>query len=296
VGEAALRVRCPAKINLLLRVLRRREDGYHELDTVFQAIDLWDELAWRAAAGLQLTCDEPAVPTDDSNLVMRAARLLARREGIEPHGAFVLRKTIPAQAGLGGGSSDAAGALLLCRRAWGLDTPDDVLSGLGAELGADVPFFLVGGTARGTARGDRISPLEPLAEATLILGFPPYGIPTSEVFGRVKDRLTLPQNTVSLPARFAHKWPEEKDFPLAVNDLERVVFEGWPELARFRNALIETGATRAMLSGSGSTVFGVFPAADRCERVSMRLREAFTGWTLVTTRTVPGGVRFMPPP
>ena len=86
------------------------------------------------------------------------------------------------------------------------------------------------------------------------------------------------------------------NFPLAVNDLERGVFEGWPELARFRNALIEAGATRAMLSGSGSTVFGVFPAADRCERVSMRLREAFTGWTLVATRTVPGAVRFMPSP
>jgi 4-diphosphocytidyl-2-C-methyl-D-erythritol kinase len=291
----ALRARCPAKINLMLRVLRRLDDGYHELDTVFQAVGLWDELELRPAESLRLVCDDPAVPADESNLVLRAARALARSAGIErPGGEFRLRKRIPAQAGLGGGSSDAAGALLLAARAWRLGPAGSELADLAADLGADVPYFLVGGTARGRRRGDRISRLAPLEPTPILLGLPPFGIATQVVFREVAERLTLPGNDVTVPRLFGHKWRWEKDFRLAVNDLEHVAFVRWPELERFRDALVETGSIRALLSGSGSTVFGVFETKSLCDAAAKRLAVEFEGWTLTPTQTVTGGVEVSP--
>ncbi len=288
-------VRCPAKVNLSLRVLGRREDGYHELDTVFQAVDLWDELEVRPADVMALRCDAPGVPTDESNLVWRAVALLAERYGRPPAGEWTLRKAIPAEGGLGGGSSNAAGALVLAARFMGLPVSREELVELGAELGADVPFFLHGGTARGTGRGDRIERLEPFPERPLILGFPPFGVSTPEVFRRLPRRLTHPENGVSLPAVFRHKWQEGKDFSLGVNDLETVVLEGWPELRRFRNALLSAGATAALVSGSGSTMFGVFEAARSVNESISSLRPAFEGWTLLASRTVNEGVLVLDP-
>lgn len=287
MSDGMLVARCPAKINLALRVLGVREDGYHELDTVFQAIDLWDEIEARPAARLRLSCDEPGLPTDRSNLVIRAAEILSRHAGGEAKGgALTLRKRIPVQAGLGGGSSDAAGTLLLCRQLWGLSLSDEMLMALAAELGADVPYFLVGGTAHGLGRGDRVEPLGFVGEVPLLLGIPPFGVSTAEVFGEVRARLTLPSNGVSLPLFSAHKWPEENDFHFATNDLEAVVFESWPELERFRDALWRAGARTALLSGSGSVVYGVFDHADRLGRAAAQLREDFADWRLLPTRAV----------
>jgi len=289
MSRAALMARCPAKVNLRLNVLGRREDGYHELDTVFQAIDLWDELHIEPAEELSLDCDAPGIPVDGSNLVLRAAELLRASYPDRRLGArLTLRKRIPAQAGLGGGSSDGAGALLLCRRHWGLPLADSELAGLAARLGADVPFFLTGGTARGTGRGDRIEPQPFLGEVPLLLGLPPFGIPTSEVFSRLDARLTLPRNGVSLPVLSAHKWPEENDFRSAVNDLEGVVFELRPELARFRDALLRGGARSALLSGSGSAVFGLFGDDHARDLAAGMLRDRFREWRLVGIRTVQG--------
>jgi 4-diphosphocytidyl-2-C-methyl-D-erythritol kinase len=279
--------RCPAKINLALRVLGVREDGYHELDTIFQAIDLWDELEASPGAALRPSCDDPDLPTDRGNLVLRAAELLAQRAGGEITGAdFVLRKKIPVQAGLGGGSSDAAGTLLLCRELWGLSVSDEALNGIAAELGADVPYFLVGGTARGRGRGDRVEPLGFVGEVALLLGIPPFGVATAEVFAEVRARLTLPPNGVSLPLFSAHKWPEGNDFHFATNDLEAVVFESWPELERFRDALWRAGARSALLSGSGSVVYGVFDHADALGRAAAQMRDGFADWRLLPTRAV----------
>jgi 4-diphosphocytidyl-2-C-methyl-D-erythritol kinase len=286
-------VRCPAKVNLVLRVLGRRPDGYHELETVFQAVDLWDSLTIRPARTLTLQCDDPLVSSKADNLVLRAARLLQERCRVPASGGrFTLHKTIPLQGGLGGGSSDAAGALLLGNRHWSIGATREELAALGAELGADVPFFLTGGTALGRGRGDRIEPLPFAGERVVLLGCPPFGISTAEVFGRAASRLTLPGNGVSVPLLSAHKCPEENDFGLLANDLEAVVFEGWPELKGFRDALLEAGAGAALLSGSGSTVFGVFSGARAAARAESRVQNRFGGWRVLTTRFVRDGVRW----
>jgi len=219
---------------------------------------------------------------------------LVRSSGRCSDGAeLILDKGIPVQAGLGGGSSDAAAALVLCRDYWGIDLPDAALYELAAELGADVPFFLTGGTARGRGRGDRIESLPPLREAALLLGVPPFGIPTAGVFGQVAERLTLPGNGVNLPPLSAHKWPEGNDFSFAVNDLEEIVFPDRPELEEFKDVLLTHGAAAALLSGSGSTVFGIFPNGRGLEKLARSARKRFVGWRVIASRAVPAAMRWV---
>jgi len=283
----ALLVRCPAKLNLTLRVLGCRDDGYHELDTIFQAIDLWDTIEARPGERLSLACDEPSLAVDSSNLVLAAAELLLAEKCDHALGAeLTLRKRIPVQAGLGGGSSDAAGALLLCSKLWGLDLSLEELAQLGARLGSDVPFFLYGGKARGRGRGELIEPLPQGGEMLFLIGIPPFGISTSGLFSELRRRLTLPRNGVSLPLFSAHKWQEENDFHIAVNELETIAFESWPELEIFRDALSRAGASSALLSGSGSAVYGIFRDAEQLNRAAEEMRVGFERWTLIRSRAV----------
>jgi len=169
-------------------------------------------------------------------------------------------------------------------RFWGLGLGTDRLTGMAGELGADVPFFLTGGTARGRGRGDRIEALSYLGDAPILLGCPPFGVSTGEVFRRLASRLTPPGKAVSLPIFSAHKWPGDNDFGFLTNDLEPVVFEGWSELEGFRNALLEAGARMALLSGSGSTVYGLFPGDRDLAATADRLCERFPSWTILVTR------------
>jgi 4-diphosphocytidyl-2-C-methyl-D-erythritol kinase len=281
----------PAKINLTLRVLNKRSDGFHELDTIYQVIDLWDTLEFEAADEISMTTDHPALACDDSNLVLRAARLLVQSSGTS-HGATIrLRKRIPLQGGLGGGSSDAAAALLGCDRLWGLESDPALLDGLARQLGADVPFFLHGGTARGTQRGDCIAGLQAFGERALLLGLPPFGSSTAEVFKRASEWLTLPSNSVNFSALFGHKWRQPNDLGFLGNDLQNGVFEDRPELKQFREGLLEAGASTALMSGSGSTVFGIFEAAAARDAALNSLGDDFDTWTLVPSRTLDEGIR-----
>ena len=290
-----LRAECPGKINLRLRVLGRRDDGYHELETVFQAIDVWDTLLGDPADALTLRCDAPDVPADVTNLVLRAAESLRQASG-RPRlgGALTLRKRLPAGGGLGGGSSDAAGALVLLRALWDLETTDRQLHDLAAGLGSDVPFFLVGGTAVGRGRGERLAPLPFGGPRPLVLGFPPFSIATEEVYeGLGASRLTPDSKNDSFGHLFLHKSQGGKDFGFAVNDLEAVVFEKRPELRGFRDELLKLGAGAALLSGSGSTGFGAFDREDQVQEARDRLQKRFARWTVVASRTIGEGVRLV---
>lgn len=276
--------RCPAKVNLVLRVSGRRRDGYHELRTVLQTLDWWDVLEAEHANGLQLTCDEPGVPTDDSNLVLRAAEALRRDAGAGGRtlGAVLhLRKQIPPGAGLGGGSSDAVGALVVLRRLWGLPVSFARLHQLATGLGSDVPFFLHGGTALGLGRGERIEVLPFVGPLRLLVGTPPFGISTAEVYS-----LTLQKLGVSVTPLSAVKPPFGNDFGAFGNDLEAVVFERWTELKAFRDALQASGARRAVLCGSGSSVFGVYEDPVRLSSAMGWIQAGFPTWKLRATRAI----------
>ena len=284
-------VDAPAKINLTLRVLSQRSDGFHELDTIYQAVDLWDTLEFERAHEIAMTTDHAGLACDESNLVQRAARLLAQTAGTDQGVSIRLQKRIPLQGGLGGGSSDAAAALLGCDKLWGLNSERAALEGMARQLGADVPFFLHGGTARGTQRGDRIERLEPFGERALLLGLPPFGSSTAEVFKRASEWLTLPSNSVNFPALFGHKWRQPNDLGFLDNDLQKGVFEARPELKQFREGLLGAGASIALMSGSGSTVFGIFEGVASRDAALKSLGEAFDSWTLMPSRTLDEGIR-----
>ncbi|HEX9985320.1 MAG TPA: 4-(cytidine 5'-diphospho)-2-C-methyl-D-erythritol kinase [Thermoanaerobaculia bacterium] len=232
-----MRVRAYAKINWSLRITGKRPDGFHELETLFQEISLHDELTFTPAASLSLTCDEPSIPVDDRNLVLRAAKLLGA-----PPVAIELRKRIRAGGGLGGGSSDAAATLVALNGMFGLQRDD--LASLALTLGSDVPFFLAGGRAYATGRGEVLTPVPSGDPVPLLLLLPEERVLTGEAFAMVRR--------YSPPAGPEAAW---------VNDFEEPVFAKLPRLRELKARLLDAGATFAAMSGSGSTLFGAFSDA-----------------------------------
>jgi len=264
-----------AKINLTLRVRGRRADGYHEIETVLQTVTLRDRLTFRAldSQDIELACDAPDIPADETNLVHRAAVALRERFRVRRGARVLIEKRIPAGGGLGGGSSNAAVALVALARLWEIETDAGELSALGASLGSDVPFFLSGGTALGAGRGERISPLPDAPPAHLLVVSPPVKVPTAEAY----KLLSAPALTKIGAAVNFYVSREGADFtrPLRealTNDFEPAVFRHFPEIERARGALIRAGAQAAMLSGSGSSVFGIFDSRERAESAQEILR------------------------
>jgi 4-diphosphocytidyl-2-C-methyl-D-erythritol kinase len=274
-----------AKINLDLRILGVRPDGYHDLRTVFQSLALADRVTVRRRRGpFTLTCDAPGVPTDRRNLAWKAASLLWRSAGLgtaEPRNLQVeLEKRIPVQAGLGGGSADAAATLVALNRLWALRLDVPSLSRLAGRLGADVPFCLVGGTALGLGRGDDIYPLADPPPVDVVVIRPGFGVATSDAYRWYDEE---PRTRRSSPGRPAPAgWPSWATS--LANDLEPAVIRHHPTIAAIRQALVDAGAFTAAMSGSGSAVFGLFDRADAARRTAQDL--ARPGWTVVCTRTM----------
>lgn len=275
-----------AKINLDLRVLGLRPDGYHDLRTVFQALALHDTVGVVLRRGpFVIECDDPVVPTDRRNLVWKAASLLWRtavtRRGSEPRDVVIrLAKRIPAEAGLGGGSADAAMTLLGLRRAWNLDVDLPTLHRLGARVGADVPFFLAGGTALGLGRGDDIYPLADLPRVYVVVVRPGFGVSTAEAYEWF-DREPRSRR-LHVPRPVPVTWPAWT--ATLRNDLEAAVARHHPTIARIRLSLLDAGAVVAAMSGSGSAVYGLFERQEAARRTAADL--ARPGWLVVHTRTL----------
>jgi 4-diphosphocytidyl-2-C-methyl-D-erythritol kinase len=259
--------RAHAKVNLDLRVLGTRADGYHELRTVFQTIELHDTLTCLQRRGaLTLRCRTQGIPLDERNLVWRAATALWTAIGRpgEPHDTHItIQKAIPAAAGLGGGSADAAAALVALARLWG-GAPVSLLREVAASIGADVPFFLSGGTALGLGRGEEIYPLVDLPTHWIVIVRPPYGVSTAEAYAWYdEDRaagLREPRELQVLPI----PWPTRA--AQMINDLEPPVVRRHPEIGTLRTTLRQAGAVAAAMSGSGSAVFGLFRSATTAAR------------------------------
>lgn len=287
--SAPLVVRAHAKINVDLKILGLRPDGYHEVRTVLQSLALHDTLTFAAAPGpFAIACDQPGVPTDARNLVWRAAQLLwsltvgdgAPLEGVQ----VTLDKRVPAEAGLGGGSSDAAATLLALSRIWGLSLDLASLARLGARLGADVPFFLGGGTALGSGKGDEVSPLVEPPPTPVVVVKPPFGVPTPDAYAwfdqdrPVRAGRPAPRTLPGWPA-----WAHDLR-----NDLERPVASRFPQIRRVVRELTALGAVYAAMTGSGSAVFGLF--SDQAVAAAAQATLAGRGETAVLTATLPAAV------
>ena len=266
-------IHCYAKINLTLEILGKRADGFHEVRSVMQTIGLADRLEITAADELSFACSDPALATPD-NLVYRAARLLREAFSVRAGAALKLDKRIPVAAGLGGGSSDAAGAIIALNRLWNLHLSLTDMQTLAAGLGSDVPFFLTGGTALATGRGERITPLPPLPTHWVVLVLPPTTLGTASVYNAVvPSDYTAGVVTADTVAAAHHgallrqsRWH---------NALARPARALTPEVQAAQAALLKAGAPHAHVSGSGPTVFTVCrdEAAARTLAFGLRSQE-----------------------
>ena len=278
----SLTVHAFAKINLDLRVLGLRPDGYHELRTTFQSIALADRLTFTRVRGpFQIECDDPAFPGDHTNLIWKAAQrvlALARRRE-QPSGIRVrVEKNIPMQAGLGGGSSNGAAALQALCRLWKVKTTRGELQHAAAKLGADVPYFLEGGTALGFHRGDLLVPLDDIDPAWVVVVVPEFGVSTKDAFAwwdqAMKEGRERRDRQDGLNRRAKN----------VSNDLQPLVAKRHPIVGKLVRALNKEGAFHASLSGSGSAVFGLFSRRADAQAAARKLAGPRTFVTPTLTR------------
>ncbi len=294
----------PAKLNLYLDVLGRRTDGFHELETLLAPIRLYDRLVWRprnddGATDFAFTYDPASAaslvdqaPANDRNLVWRAVDSLATAAGCRPYGSFVLTKRIPIQAGLGGGSSDAAAALVLANAAWNIDYPLTKLNEIAAQLGSDIPFFLAGQTAVCRGRGERVEPIPAMPRLNVVVVAPREGVSTADAFGQLhtpawtdgefaaqgeSHRLTrllesLRRGSISA----ATQW--------MTNSLQAAAAQICPTIERLGTAFAALGCDAHQLTGSGSAYFGVMRTAWQARRTAAILAASNFG-TVFTTAT-----------
>ena len=287
-----LRVRAPAKINLHLQVLGPRNDGYHEVWTLMQTIGLFDELHATIAPAEVLELHvrpEGVLSSGGDNLVLRAAESLRRLSGAKAGARIELDKRIPIGAGLGGGSSDAAATLVLLGALWALHLEQSEFDDLAAGLGSDVPFFLHGGLAVASGRGEVIRPLPDLRNHDVVLCVPPITVSTADVYGRFAagPRLTSrrPEDTVEafaagLAGAVGCVMPPWSDLG---NDLEPVVIENWPEVGRVLAALEATAPLHAAVTGSGAAAYAVYPDLEEARNAASGLDD---DWRVYLTTTI----------
>ncbi|WP_298512271.1 4-(cytidine 5'-diphospho)-2-C-methyl-D-erythritol kinase [uncultured Nocardioides sp.] len=292
----SITVRAPAKINLHLGVGAPRADGFHPLVTVYQAVGLCDDVTaaespgWTLGVTVPDWIDPDAVPVTGANIVDRAARLLADHHGVEVHASVSVIKSIPVAGGMAGGSADAAAALVALDRLWGLETTDDDLLALAAELGSDVPFALVGGTALGTGRGELVEPVADPATWWWVVVPSDQGLSTPAVYRRFDelspDAPEEPADARALLLALATGDPVILAGALH-NDLESAALDLRPDLADLLELGEASGALRGLVSGSGPTCLFLAEDADAAREVAARLSES-RSVVLVTNGPVAG--------
>jgi 4-diphosphocytidyl-2-C-methyl-D-erythritol kinase len=267
---SSLQIKSYAKINWTLDVLFKRDDGFHELRTIYQTVSLYDQLRLsETSEAIEIACNDTRVPADETNLAHKAATLLRRATGVTRGARIEIEKLIPVAAGLGGGSSNAAATLLGLVRLWGVEIQERELIEIAMSLGSDVPFFLVGGTALGIGRGEEVYPIEQVTCDHLLLVNPGFAVSTATAYGKL-SRLTMAQSPRIIPFTL---FAANAALPLAAsNDLELVVSAAHPEIAEVKRRLLSLGAQHALMSGSGATVFGVFENSETSKRAQSDMR------------------------
>jgi 4-diphosphocytidyl-2-C-methyl-D-erythritol kinase len=283
----SVQARAFAKINLGLKILGKRPDGYHEIRTIYQTVSLADRLQVSVSSrqhGIRLECDHQGLSSGRENLVYHAAELWRRTRRFNGGVRLRLGKKIPMGAGLGGGSSDAAVTLLALEHLTGDRLELPVRLQLAARLGSDVPLFLFGGRVLGCERGEEVYPLADLPSHYCLIAFPGFAVSTAEAYAAIGLRLTQrkePRRISVLGKR--SPFPLEEWGP-AENDFETFVFARWPELARVKSQLIRAGAETASLTGSGSALYAVFESAQQLNHAANRIPAE---WKVFKVRTLP---------
>ena len=287
---ASIALKTPAKVNPILEVLGKRADGYHELALVFQTVALYDELDFsESPRGLHLEILESPFPlaADDSNLILKAAKLFFTEILQEERGVQIrLKKKIPLAAGLGGGSSDAAATLLGLDRLFKSQAGEGKLMALAAQLGSDVPFFLTGGTALGTGRGEKITAWTPGPEMALVLVKPQEGLSTPAVYQSGKAVMTKGDRAHDFKA-VLREGNMAKIGRALFNGLEPATFFLRPEVEAIKKRLLEAGALGALVSGSGPTVFGLAESPSQARHIGAEMEGK--GHSVFAVQTVPVG-------
>jgi 4-diphosphocytidyl-2-C-methyl-D-erythritol kinase len=283
---AALTLPSFSKINLHLQVIGRRMDGFHDLCTVFQTISLHDTLTLSPANEIRMTCGDDRIPLGDENLVVRAALALQKRYDVSRGAVMHLEKQIPAPGGLGGGSSNAATALLALGKLWNLGLKYEDLHATAKRLGSDVPFFLYGGTALGMGRGEIVEPIEDFCAEFVLVVTPNVSVSTREAFKRLQAR-ALTSQELKRKLQICRFDLESADFQYTAfkNDFETTVFAAYPEVERAKNALLDLQADRAMLSGSGGSVFAIFDK-EETRQAAMKALDKEVNWRKFAVATI----------
>jgi 4-diphosphocytidyl-2-C-methyl-D-erythritol kinase len=278
-----MEIKAYAKINLMLQVLGRRRDGYHDLASIMQEIELHDLLTiTKTPGGITLQCSDRSLPVDKNNLVYKAAtamQLEAKRLSKPVSGLQIkIRKNIPVGAGLGGGSSDAASTLKALNELWQLRLNDVQLTQIGASLGSDVPFFIKGGTALAKGRGEILTPWPGIPASRVVLVKPAMGISTAWAYKNLKISLTKQPKNIKI----IHKSLMEKRLnqlkEYLQNDLESVCISKYPLILEIKHRLLASGAVAALMSGSGSTVFGLINSRTAENRIKEVFSKAKGFW------------------
>lgn len=276
-----MKIRAPAKVNIRLRVVGKRKDGYHLLDTIMVPISLYDDVEIRRLGAvdkkrdrkgscIEVTCDHPSVPSGKKNLAYQAARSFLQEYGLDARLRIHIRKRIPVGAGLGGGSSDAAATLMGLNRLFRLNLPNKKLKSLAIGLGADVPFFLAPGPTRAGGIGERLSPLKHFPRLWLVILYPGFAVSTAWVYRNYRAKLTKPRVNTSI---FSSLRSSRKIAALMVNDLETVTAQRYPIIERLKKELAHQGAVGVLMSGSGSSVFGLFDSKRKAQNAFWRLQK-----------------------
>jgi 4-diphosphocytidyl-2-C-methyl-D-erythritol kinase len=284
VKDSPLRVRSFAKVNLALSVLGKRKDGYHDIQTIFQTTNLCDELEFGNSSAIELHCENLHDVPNEDNLVWKAASRLSEATGNREGVSIRLRKRIPAGAGVGGGSSNAAATLLGLKRFWNLSISEERLNSIAAGLGSDVPFFLAGGTALGSGRGEQIELLPDYPTLPIVIIYPGIHVSTAVAYRSLNLGLTTTLEDLRIQ-RFIGQVQEGLGFLTGLfNDFEASILTAYPQIREARNFLVERGATATLLSGSGSSVFGFFSDEESAFAVSRNVpRET---WRVFPAKTL----------
>lgn len=287
-GAEVIGLRAPAKINLRLCVLAREESGFHQLETLFCALELADIIeVHHGPPGLRLHVAGAQLGPASQNLAYRAAQLFFRTSGVDGDVDITLHKRVPVGGGLGGGSSDAVATLRALDALYAEPLGDATLLGLASELGSDVAFFLAGSPlALAWSRGERLLPLPPLPAAPVLLAVPPFPSSTVEAYDElVKQRSRAKPNLRAALIHADHLSDWTDIAMVAANDFEPVLFARFPELAAIKAEIVDAGATVALLAGSGSTVFGVFSDEPSRDTAAENLQDRFPDLQLIRTDT-----------